>query len=210
MKIFHVSFTIRHLISHLKIGQLQIKWRMEHGKWKIIAVIVLLLQLNTGIVFAQEITPSPSPKPVDYTLPYPGLLPDHPLYFLRALRDTLQEVFVSDPVKKAEYYQLQADKGISASQVLARKEGAVVLAAATAGEALTAYDKAIEAAMEAKKQGHAIQEIRNKLIESNCKHREVLEQIRDSVKESEQAAFKKEEQKARELGNKAKTLLPAK
>lgn len=51
--------------------------------------------------------------PVEYALPYPGMLPDHPLFFLKRLRDSLMEMLISDPMKKAEFYLLQADKRLA-------------------------------------------------------------------------------------------------
>lgn len=47
---------------------------------------------------------------VDYELPYPGMLPDNPLYFLKQARDWILDKLIMDPVKKTEFYILQADK----------------------------------------------------------------------------------------------------
>jgi hypothetical protein len=171
-------------------------------------VIVLIALAFPMFTYAQLV--SPTPKPVDYTLPYPGLLPDHPLYILHVLRDAVQELMVSNPVKKAEFYQLQADKDISASQVLSQKKGAGILAAATADEGLEMYKKSLDAVVAAKKQGLDVHAIMTKLVIANKKHVEVLGQIHESIKESDQSAFAKEEEKALSLGKRAKTLVPAK
>ena len=48
-----------------------------------------------------------------YELPYPGMLPDSPLYFLKQVRDWILDRLISDPVKKADFYVLQADKRLS-------------------------------------------------------------------------------------------------
>lgn len=45
-----------------------------------------------------------------YALPYPGILPDHPLYFLKNLRDVILDKLIADPVRRAEFNLLQADK----------------------------------------------------------------------------------------------------
>jgi len=68
--------------------------------------------------FAQTPTQSPTTEPVmeekeEYVLPYPGILPDHPLYFLKALRDTILEALIVDPLRKSEFYLLQADKRLN-------------------------------------------------------------------------------------------------
>ena len=117
---------------------------------------------------------------------------------------------MSDPIKKAEFYQLQADKDISASQVLSQKKGTALLAIATADAGLEEYGKSLNAVAAARKQGINVHEILAKLITANRKHIEVLDQIHDSVKESDQAGFAKEEQKAMSLGKKAKSMQTAK
>lgn len=59
---------------------------------------------------------------IEYTLPYPGILPDHPLYFLKKLRDQIMERLIADPVRKIEFYMLQADKSINTGLFLAAKQ----------------------------------------------------------------------------------------
>jgi hypothetical protein len=185
--------------------------KIKNLKFQIILLgVVIVFHTQMGIVFAQEPTLSPTPKPVEYTLPYPGLLPDNPLYFLRAIRDTMQGMMVSNPLKKADYYLLQADKGISASSVLSQKKETAVLASATADEALEYYDKSLNAVISAKKQGLDTHGITNQLVLANHKHQEVLAQIRRGVRTTDQQKFVQAEQKARDLGKKARTLLPAK
>jgi hypothetical protein len=53
----------------------------------------------------------------EYMLPYPGILPDHPLYFIKNFRDKLMEMLISDSVKKGQFYLLQSDKFLSMSLV---------------------------------------------------------------------------------------------
>ncbi len=62
---------------------------------------------------AYESQQAPLPTPSNYALPYPGMLPDHPLFFLKQIRDRVMELLISDPIKKAEFYLLQADKRLS-------------------------------------------------------------------------------------------------
>ena len=66
-------------------------------------------------------SPSPSVKNVDYDLPYPGMLPDNPLYFLKGLRDKIIEILISDPVKKGEFYVLSSDKRLNSGYYLIQK-----------------------------------------------------------------------------------------
>ncbi|HSW96650.1 MAG TPA: hypothetical protein VLF89_02375 [Candidatus Saccharimonadales bacterium] len=75
-----------------------------------------------------SIPPTASPiitmenKQIQYDLPYPGLLPGNPLYSLKVLRDKIVEFFISDPVRKADYELLQADKRINASIYLSNEK----------------------------------------------------------------------------------------
>lgn len=62
---------------------------------------------------AYESQQAPLPTPSNYALPYPGMLPDHPLFFLKQIRDRVMEQLISDPIKKAEFYLLQADKRLA-------------------------------------------------------------------------------------------------
>ncbi len=66
-------------------------------------------------------SPSPSVKNIDYELPYPGMLPDNPLYFLKGIRDKIIEILISDPVKKGEFYVLSSDKRLNSGYYLIQK-----------------------------------------------------------------------------------------
>lgn len=66
-----------------------------------------------SIALAQESAPSsPSPSPVEYALPYPGILPDHPLFFIKVIRDRILVLLISNPQRRIEFYQLLSDKYI--------------------------------------------------------------------------------------------------
>lgn len=62
----------------------------------------------------------------DYILPYPGILPDHPLYFLKRFRDFILDTLIVDPVRKSEFYILQADKRLTMGVALSDKANAVL------------------------------------------------------------------------------------
>jgi hypothetical protein len=185
--------------------------RVDAGKLKILWVVFfLLLHSQTGIVSAQELNISPTPKPVEYTLPYPGLLPDHPLYFLRAVRDAMQNLLASNPLKKAEFFLLQADKGVSASSMLSQKKETAELAGATALESQQYFEKALDSVVAARKQGLDNSEITKKLVLANEKHQEVLTQMKEGVTDEYVEAFTKAEEKAQINEKKVKSFLPAK
>lgn len=59
---------------------------------------------------------------VPYDLAYHGMLTDHPLYFLKSLRDTLMDFLITDQSKKIEFAILKADKFTSMSSVYIQQE----------------------------------------------------------------------------------------
>lgn len=103
-------------------------------KHKLVVYIILAISfvfIFSARVNAQEFEPSSqasaSPTPtvveeVEYTLPYPGMLPDNPLYNLKALRDRIIEFLISSPFKKAEFYLLSSDKRFNSGYYLIMKD----------------------------------------------------------------------------------------
>lgn len=73
-------------------------------------------------------------KKVNYDLPFPGILPDHPLYFLKKIRDKIVEYLKFDPQEKANFILLLSDKKIGMARELSNK-GKFKLAIKTALEA---------------------------------------------------------------------------
>ncbi|MBI4136686.1 hypothetical protein HY469_01340, partial [Candidatus Roizmanbacteria bacterium] len=83
-----------------------------------ISLVTWILSSSSYAVDTVLTPPSASPtlsqteadEPVQYTLPYPGMLPDHPLYPLKKFRDRLLDFLIYDPVKRIEFNLLMADK----------------------------------------------------------------------------------------------------
>jgi hypothetical protein len=85
----------------------------------IYSIFLIYILINTSInysVFAKEETPdnmTPFPQPtIVYILPYPGILPDHPLYFVKNIRDKIIIFFNRKPVKKSQICLLLSDKNL--------------------------------------------------------------------------------------------------
>ncbi len=117
-----------------------------------------------------------------YILPYPGILPDNPLYFLKAFRDRLVSFLIADLLKKAQFDLLEADKRLAAAMFLfdehPRKEE---LAETTISKGENYFEYAIMATREAKQQGMDISDIVRKLATSSQKHKYVIEQMKDQA-----------------------------
>jgi hypothetical protein len=107
------------------------------------------------IVESEDMNASPTPSVVEYALPYPGILPDHPLYVFKKLRDQILERLISDPVRKMEFYMLQADKGVNTAVFLTAKQQDA-LADTSLVQAQGFLKKALDLAKELKGQGREV------------------------------------------------------
>ena len=156
--------------------------------------LIFLLSLNPLSVKASVITEeatSSSPQPVNYELPYPGLLPDSPLYFLRIIRDKIVGFLISDSLKKSEFNLLQADKRLNAGIYLFNK-GKTSLAFSTISKAENYFSQALDKIGEAKKQGRNISEVKGKLKDALKKHEQELEFLTKKASADYKASFEKE------------------
>ncbi len=79
---------------------------------KILSFVLLTTVFFLLVKSVNAVSPTVTPvnNEVEYTLAYPGLLPDHPLYPLKVIRDKIYDFFLSDLVKKSEFKLLMADK----------------------------------------------------------------------------------------------------
>ncbi len=112
-----------------------------------------------------------------YNLPYPGILPDHPLYFVKIIRDRALELGTRDPMKKAELYFLLSDKRVAMAIALADK-GKDTIAVSTFSKGEKYFLKIPELIITSKKQGVGPPiGFVDKLKQSNTKHREVAETL---------------------------------
>jgi tetratricopeptide (TPR) repeat protein len=128
---------------------------------------------------------------IDYQLPYPGLLPDSPLYFLRIIRDKSVGLLISDPLKKAEFDLLQADKRLNAGIYLFNK-GKTSLALSTISKAENYFNEALNKMEQAKAQGERVNEIKGNLQNALEKHEQELEYLTAKVGRDFKVSFEKE------------------
>ena len=194
-----------------------------------LSVITLFLAVffTLATAYAQEATtfptilPSPTPvdyqpgllrtppvwRPVDYQLPYPGMLPDNPLYFLKIIRDNLTSFFLSKPLDKANFDLLQSDKNVQASYLLiTQHQGKAELAFTTFSQAQDYFDQAIIQTTNAKKQGYSTQEVAKKLASANMKHEQILQVIAQQAKQMNSETVKQERNRAEDFAKRIKSL----
>lgn len=130
-------------------------------------------------------------KKVDYTLPYPGLLPDHPLYMIKEIRDNVLIFFTRDYLKKTEIQLLLSDKKIVMADDLAKK-GKWQVSSAIALEAEQQSVGIPELVSRSKRQGaSASDNFIQKLKMSNAKHQEIIEDLLKNSPQGERTKFEK-------------------
>ncbi|HZJ18329.1 MAG TPA: DUF5667 domain-containing protein [Patescibacteria group bacterium] len=166
---------------------------------------------NFQIAFAQEEKMATAPAKVEsYELPYPGLLPDHPLYFLKMFRDRIIGFFISDPVKKAEFDILQADKRLNGSVYLLYKNTSKAdeLAISTISKGQNYFDDALGKIKLAKKQGINISDITTKLKSSLKGHKLTLKNLESKVSKKTKDQLSSSQERLEKLEKEATLVNP--
>ncbi|KKP52185.1 MAG: hypothetical protein UR42_C0008G0015 [Candidatus Roizmanbacteria bacterium GW2011_GWA2_33_33] len=148
------------------------------GRYILLISFVVLVPFVTYFVLGASDTLVKTPQEkVIYNLPYPGLLPDSPLYITKIMRDKITDFLTRDNLKKAELYLLYSDKRTSMSLVLASK-GKSQLAIDTFVKGEKYFLKIPELLRSAKKQGaQAPSSFVETLKLSNAKHKELIEEL---------------------------------
>jgi len=119
---------------------------------------------------------TPGAKLGDYYLAYPGILPDHPLYWVKMIRDRIVLTLTAEPVARWQLLLLYADKRIGAAQVLV-KGNKVSLGAVTATKAEKYMDQALGQLEKLKSQGKMTAMIADQAIKACAKHQEITSQL---------------------------------
>jgi hypothetical protein len=156
-----------------------------------------------------ELTPSPilEEKSVDYELPYPGILPGSPFYTLKVIKDGINDLLISDPKRKSNFYLLQADKRLSASIILF-ENGQDELGSKTLSKSLDYLEKSLEKMEEAKKEQREVLDIFGKLANSTDKQIEEIEKIRNEKNGNLSEKTAENYKRAQEIKNKVNTFRP--
>lgn len=179
---------------------------------RIIFALILFFSLS-AVAFAQEEspspTPSPSPAPVQYVLPYPGLLPGHPLYPIKAGRDKIIEFLITDPLKKADFYILQADKRLNAG-ILLSQQGKWEVAEETISKGENYLEMATGKTRSAKEASQPIDERIIRLHLSALKHQEVLKMLSKEAKGEVKGRLENDLKRAQEIDKEVEKLKPKK
>lgn len=169
-----------------------------------IAIFIFILLVSFSFaktVFAQTDSSSSSTmkkeENVDYTLPYPGLLPDNPLYFLKSARDKIIEFLISSPQKKAEYFLLSSDKRLNTGYFLIEKNkddmGVLYISKSN-----NYMHMAVSSAKEA---GQSGTDILSKALTSIKKHEEIIKKVEKDVDKKNRSKLEEEFKRLEEINS---------
>lgn len=123
-----------------------------------------------------EVTATPEAKKVVYYLPYPGILPDNPLYKFKAARDRVSLIFTFNEEKKARKELLFADKRINAAVFLV-EGGKSNLGVTTATKAEKYLEQAVSKATKMSEGGQDVKSLMLELKKAAAKHVEIIEEL---------------------------------
>jgi hypothetical protein len=181
-----------------------------NSKQIILSVIIFFFAVyfQLATAYAQEASSTASPSAtVDYQLPYPGMLPDNPLYFLKAFRDGLTSLFINKPLDRANFDLLQSDKDVEASYLLiTNQEGKTDLAFQTFSQAQDYFDQSIIETQSAEKQGYSTQDLKRNLMLSDQKHEQILEAIAQQTGQMNNQTFQSERSREKSFMKRVQSL----
>jgi len=127
-------------------------------------------QEGQGVVLGESIE-------IDYYFRYPGrILPDHPLWFLKALRDRVWLLLTTNPSRKAELKLLFADKRVVSAKILFER-GKPELGVSTLTKAEKYLEEACNLEKENREKGLDTSEFLSTLAKASLKHRQTIDEI---------------------------------
>lgn len=112
---------------------------------------------------------------VEYSLPYPGILPDSPFYILKVARDNVMVFFLRSSKDKAFYFLFMSDKRLAAGDMLVG-QNKVHLGITTVAKAQEYFTKAVDEALKIKDS-----DLLAKLVVSGAKHEEIINNLRSKT-----------------------------
>lgn len=165
---------------------------MKFRKARFIALCILFsFFLMLSVIFPRSANAelTITAQNVEYNLPYPGILADHPLYFVKALRDKMQLFLARDSYRKAEITLNDSDKKTHMALLLSKKSK-WQMAANVMRQAEDAFDQIPKYLETSRSQGTSpTDEFVLTLRLSNDKHYQIIETLLKDSPQGERAAF---------------------
>ncbi len=139
---------------------------------KLVGIVMLAIFLFAGsVAFAQT----------EY-LSDPGMLPDHPLYFMKRGAESVGTFFRFGDEAKANRYLRLSEKRLSEANALSEKEN-VGLTERTLERYQDQMNKGLERAEKAKERGRDMDEVLERVSEATLRHQEALAGVYGRVPE---------------------------
>lgn len=144
---------------------------------------------------------------IDYHLPYPGrVLPDSPLWPLKALRDKIWLWITTNPSRKAELKLLFADKRVAMSKILFEKgKPEVGFSTLTKGEKY--LEEASREERENREGGIDTNEFLQRIALASLKHFQVMEELKEIAPEDARPGIGKTQDYAKGVYEEARNAL---
>lgn len=135
---------------------------------------ILLITALSGFLFSGVAQAQTS------DLPDPGLLPNHPLYFLKSWGEAVGTFFTLGDVAKAGHYLLLAERRLAEAKALTDKDKPEA-AERVLERHQEQLDRSLEVAERAKDKGLDIDEVLAEVAEATLRHQTVLVKIYEKV-----------------------------
>ena len=132
-----------------------------------------------GVVFSSN---------VEYSLPYPGMLPDHPLWSLKVFRDRLILFLVRGPSDRANRLLFLADQRLVMAKYLCSK-GGFSSCVVTAHKAEKYLVSALVSGRDAEVRGYNMDGFFETIAKASLVHRELLERMMARVPDTAKPVF---------------------
>lgn len=163
---------------------------MNMTKAGLMGLVLVVFFCVFSLALAQEAKPGmplPSPTPIEYILPYPGILPDHPLYIFKEFRDWLLLSLITSPERKIDFELLTGDKRLNMAIFLVSSNKKPL--------ALKTLDESVNLLVEAQSQLKNVSTIqpgvaantKERYKKSLTKHIEVVTELRSQFSQTQDA-----------------------
>lgn len=155
---------------------------------RFIFILLLLFGSISPQVFAQEngspaaALQAPVRHQIDYTLAYPGILPNNPLYPIKMARDKIVLFLIADRVKRVEFNLLQADKRVAAGDLLIKEDKKYEqLAITTIEKGQNYFHDAMNQVFQLKQEGRDVGLLIQTMGRASEKHVQVLTDLKKNL-----------------------------
>jgi len=144
---------------------------------KIILIVFVGMFLLAGMARADD-------------LPEPGMLPGHPLYFLKSWGENIGTLFTFGEIPRAERYMFLAEKRLAEARAL-MEENKSEIAKMVLERHQEQINKALNKAEQARQKGLDVDEVLAKVSEATLRHQGVLIEVYEKVPEEARSAIER-------------------